>query len=438
MLKKKLTEAGFPVKEKLGPILAPLIEEHHGDIRERLYPPEMVVFAMVTGVIARDTTLNAAVVRCNADRIQRGLEPGSVNTSSFSDARSRLNPEIFEQASRRLANSIAEQMPNDPFWDEFIPFAIDGSTLSAADTPANQEAFPQHGNQEIGAGFPLMRVVILQSLVSGCVHDLAYGPFQGKETGEMALARQILQNLDERALLLGDRYFPSYFTMADLIRKRIQGLFQAHSARDVDFRRGQQVGVLDHIVEWDKPVRPSWMSKDEYDKYPDKIRLREVEITRETGNGEKMVVVTTLLDHQKFTKNRLVKFYKKRWKIELALRDLKDTFRMAHIDAKTPEMVNKVLWSHIMAYNSLRWHMVNAAILYHKKVENMSVKTSSRIVTENKNAIMNSHDGNRAALFAALFEQMVCVPVGNRPGRSEPRAVKRRPKPFPRLHGKRS
>jgi hypothetical protein len=150
------------------------------------------------------------------------------------------------------------------------------------------------------------------------------------------------------------------------------------------------------------------------------------------------VVVTTLLDHQKFTKNRLVKFYKKRWKIELALRDLKDTFRMAHIDAKTPEMVNKVLWSHIMAYNSLRWHMVNAAILYHKKVENMSVKTSSRIVTENKNAIMNSHDGNRAALFAALFEQMVCVPVGNRPGRSEPRAVKRRPKPFPRLHGKRS
>ncbi len=124
MLKKKLTEAGFPVKERLGPILAPPTEEHHGDIRERLYPPEMVVYAMVTGVIARDTTLNAAVARCNADRIQRGLEPGSVNTSSFSDARSRLNPEIFEQASRRLANSIAEQMPNDPFWDEFIPFAI--------------------------------------------------------------------------------------------------------------------------------------------------------------------------------------------------------------------------------------------------------------------------------------------------------------------------
>jgi hypothetical protein len=438
MLKKKLTSDGFPVREKLAPILAPLIAEAHGEIRERFYPPEVVVFAMMTGVLARDTTLSAAVARCNADRIQRGLEPASMNTAAFSEARTRLSSGIFEEASRRLATSIEEQMPEDLFWEGFLPFAIDGSTLSAADTVANQEAFPQHGNQKDGAGFPLMRIVLMQSLITGCVHDLAYGPFKGKETGEMALARQVLHDLNERTLLLGDRYFPSYFTMADLIQKNIHGLFQSHAARDIDFRRGQQIGVLDHLVEWDKPPRPSWMSSEEYEKYPEKIRLREAEITREIGNGEKMVVVTTLLDNQKFTKGKLAKYYNKRWKIELALRDLKDTFHMAHIDAKTPEMVNKVLWSHIMAYNSLRWHMVNAAILYKTKIENMSVKTSARVATENRNAILNSNDDNRPALFAALFEQMVSVPVGKRPGRSEPRAVKRRPKPFPRLNCKRS
>jgi len=435
--KKNLTGDGFPIREKLGPVLAPLITEFHGEIRERLYSPEVVIFAMITGVLARDTTLSAAVARCNADRIQQGLEPGSANTGSFSEARSRLNCEIFEEASRRLASSIAEQMPRDPFWEGFFPLAIDGSTLSAADTDANQAVFPQHGNQEEGSGFPLIRIVILQSLETGCVHDLAYGPFQGKETGEMALSREILQVVDERTLLIGDRYFPSFFTMADLLQKGIHGLFQAHVARDIDFRRGQQLGVLDHLVEWEKPACPKWMSKDEYEKFPEKITLRETEITREAGIGERMVVVSTLLDSQKFTKNKLSKFYKKRWKIELALRDLKSTFHMEHLNAKTPEMVNKLLWTHILAYNSLHWHMANAAVLYKVKIENISVKNAARIVTENQNTILNSNDEERPALFAALYEQMIRVPVGNRPGRSEPRVVKKRPKSFPRLNGKR-
>ena len=122
----------------------------------------------------------------------------------------------------------------------------------------------------------------------------------------------------------------------------------------------------------------------------------------------------------------------------MALKDLKDTFKMFHINAKTPEMVEKIIWAHILAYNILRWHILNAATLYGSHIDNVSVKTAARILIANKIAILSSQQSNRPALFAALYEQMVCVPVGNRPGRSEPRAVKRRPKPFPRLHGKRS
>jgi Transposase DDE domain len=436
--KKKLATDGFSVRDRVGPILGPLIAEFQDNSRERIYTPEVVVFSLVTGVLACDTTLSAAVIRNNAERILQGRNAASINTGPYSDARSRLAPQIVIQASKQMAKDMEAYAPPDPFWDGFIPYAIDGTTLTTDDSNANQIAFPQHGNQQEGSGFPLIRLVLLQSLLTGGVSDLAYGKFQGKETGEMALSRLILCSLGMNALLLGDRYFPSYFTMADLIHRGLHGLFQSHAARDVDFRRGKQLGVLDHIVEWDKPPRPSWMTKEQYATYPEKITLREVEITRECGSGERMVVVTNLMDAAKFTKSKLSKYYKKRWKIEVALKDLKDTFKMSHINAKTPEMVEKIIWAHILAYNILRWHILNAATLFGSHIENVSVKTAARILIANKIAILESQKSNRPALFAVLYEQMVGVLVGNRPGRSEPRAVKRRPKPFPRLHGKRS
>ena len=246
------------MRDRLGPILGPLIAEFQNDSRERIYTPEVVVFSLVTGVLACDTTLSAAVIRNNADRILQGLNIASSNTGPFSDARTRLAPEILTRASRQMDAEMHANAPADPFWEGFLPYAIDGTTLTTDDTEGNQIAFPQHGNQEEGSGFPLLRLVLLQSLQTGAVVDLAYGKFQGKETGEMALARQILGALEKNALLLGDRYFPSYFLMVFLIQNGFHGLFQSHAARDVDFRRGKQLGGgLDHIVEWDKPLRPT-------------------------------------------------------------------------------------------------------------------------------------------------------------------------------------
>ena len=419
--------------------MGPLIAEFQNDSRERIYTPDVVVFSLVTGVLGCDTTLNGAVIRNNADRILQGLDVVSANTGPFSDARKRLAPEILIQASKQIAADMNTNVPADPFWEGFTPYAIDGTTLTTDDTQANQIAFPQHGNQAEGSGFPLLRLVLLQCLLTGCVIDLAYGKFQGKETGEMALTRQILASLTENTLLLGDRYFPSYFLMAELIQLGLHGLFQSHAARNVDFRRGRQLGGgLDHIVEWFKPQRPTWMTKEQYDLYQEKITLREVEISKKRGSKGRIIIVTTLLNASKFPKSKLSKFYKKRWKIEVALKDLKDTFKMSHINAKTPEMVEKIIWAHILAYNILRWHMLNAAIIYESHIENISIKTAARVLVTNKTAILTSQPFSRPDLFAALYKQMITVPVGNRPGRSEPRAVKRRPKPYPRLQGRRS
>jgi hypothetical protein len=398
----------------------------------------VVVFAMVTGVLAQDTSLSAAVIRANADRLLHKQPPASTNTASLCDARSKLNGDILIHAARQMAESLDQRTKAPDFWNGFVPYAIDGTTLTAMDTEPNQMAYPQHENQSEGAGFPILRAVLLQNLVTGAVHDAAYGPFKGKETGEMALARQTLPSLPEQTLLIGDRYYPSYFLMAELVRRNIQGLFQMHASRDVDFRRGKKLGHCDHLATWVRPHRPDWMSPDDYDRYPHKITLRETDLSKEVGSKEAFVVVTTLTDEQIFSKGKLAKMYKKRWKIEVAFKDLKDTFGLEHIEAKTPSMISKIFWSYILAYNSLRWHMLNAAMLYDREVDKISVQTATRVIIENRLLILASCKKERPAIFAALYEQMIRVSVGNRPGRKEPRAVKRRPKPFPRLNSKRS
>jgi putative transposase len=293
-VERQLAKDGFPIKDVLTPILGPLVAKYHPDSRDRCFTPECVVFSMVSSILARDVALKACVIQINADRTNAGLKPVSINTAAYSDARSRLASEVLIQSAKLVAQNLEENVPLDPFWQGMRPFAIDGSTLTTEDTEANQAAFPQHGGQDEGIGFPILRVALLQSISTGAVHGFNFGAYKGKETGEMALARDLVATLPPGSLLLGDRYYPSFFMMAQLARAGVQGVFQSHAARDVDFRRGTQVGYGDHIVSWEKPPRPKWMSAAEYQDFPDSIMVREVDLTKELGRGERVVLVTTL------------------------------------------------------------------------------------------------------------------------------------------------
>ena len=400
---KKLTADGFPIRDTIGQVIAPLVAQYHGDARERIYTPETVIFALITGVIDKNLSLQSAVIRNNSDRELRGLAPASTNTAAFSEMRSKLDMRILSDGCRKMAKEAACQMEDDAFWGNYTPYAIDGTTLTAADTLENQKAFPQHGSQNPGAGYPIIRMVLLQSLRTGMIVDVAYGPFKGKETGEMALARQIFPSLGVNDLLIGDRYFPSFFTMANLMSKGVAAVFQAHASRDVDFRTGKALGPKDHIVDWIKPKRPDWMTEEEYATYPDFITVRECDITRETGANDQMVVVTTLMDAKEFTKLKLAKIYKKRWRIEIALKDLKDTFGLGHIAAKSPDMIDKIIWAHCLAHNCLRWHILNASILYSVPITSISVKGAATILSQYRIHILNSHSESWPSLFGNIY-----------------------------------
>jgi hypothetical protein len=271
-------------------VLAPLVAEFHPDARNRVYPPEVVVFAMLAAVNSRDDTLRGAVVRNNADRMQGGKEPASTSTSAFSEARSKLNPQVLIRATKDVAARVGAKVFGGDLWKGMAPYVIDGTTLTASDTDENQSIFPQQATQDEGVGFPIMRVVTVQSLATGMICDLAIAPYAGKGTGEMALAREVMPSIPDNSLLLGDRYFPSFFFLADLRRRGIHGVFPTHAARHVDFRKGKWLSYSDHAVTWEKPPRPEWMSKEEYAGYPSTLDMREIEV-RKKGNGRERLVL---------------------------------------------------------------------------------------------------------------------------------------------------
>lgn len=428
-----LGEGGFPFRDVLSKQVGNIIAKEVPEVRERVYTPEVTFFGMIYGALDPNSSLRKTVIRNNADRISRGLEPASINTAAFSKARDRLPTEVLKQAAKLVAVGAQPEVPEEWKWHGMEVKALDGSTVTADDTQENQKAFPQHGNQKEGVGFPLIRLVILQSITTGMIHDLSFGAYKGKTTGEMALARNIMDSLTPNSLLLGDRYYPSYFFICELFKRGVEFLFQSHAAREIDFRQGKSLGHFDHIVSWERPQRPSWMTKEEYNLFPSSIDLREVDITEQVGSQERFVVVTTLLDNEEYNKKELSDLYLKRWGIELALRNLKDTMGMEHLSVQSPKMVEKILWSYVMAFNGIRWYMANAAALGSRKPESISFKTTHDILEANKSNILNTRGVKHRKLLSEIFCQILNVKVGQRGGRIEPRVVKKRPKSYKRM-----
>lgn len=162
----------------------------------------------------------------------------------------------------------------------------DGTTILLPDSEDNQSHYPQHGQQADGVGFPIIRMVAVLCLATGGVLDFNVGSYRGRGTGEHSLFRELLGCFEKGDILLADRYYASFFLLAELINREVDAVFEQHGARNTDFRKGKKLGVRDHIVSWKKPQRPAWMSPEEYMNYPDAIEVREVKV------GKKVLVTT--------------------------------------------------------------------------------------------------------------------------------------------------
>jgi Transposase DDE domain len=404
------------------------------EYRERFFTPDIILWAFLSQVLDDDHSQQAAVARVIAFFTMQGLDSPSANTSAYSQARSNLPGEIISNLVQGSAEEMETTIPSNLLWKGmYHPKLMDGSTVSMPDTQGNQDAYPQPDSQKPGVGFPIARIVTVISYVTGMALDLAIGPYSGKKTGEHALLRQLMHVFKPGDIAMGDCYYASYFLMAMLIKLNVNAVFPMHSARNHDFRRGERLGKKDHIVRWAKPSKPEWMDQETYNQVQNEITVREVEIQSDQSGlrTKKRVLVTTFLDPAFVSKQDLALLYDYRWCIELDLRSLKQTMHMDILRGKTPEMVRKEIWVHLLAYNLIRKVMAQSAIIHNKNLRNLSFKLALQMIEAFRDAGIFCEEDND--VYGRLLKAIAYKKVGNRPGRQEPRRIKRRPKAFARL-----
>jgi hypothetical protein len=398
--------------------------------KERIYTPFVTLCMFLSQVLDPDHSCRAAVARLIVWLALNDRKPCSPETNSYCDARQRLPLEIVVALVHRTARKI-ESTGNDQWlWKGRKVALVDGSTVSMPDTVKNQQAFPQANTQQPGVGFPVARLVAIISLATGVVRDLAVGPYKGKETGETALIRTLLEGLEPGEIMLGDRYFASYFMIAALIERGVDGLFRMHQRRKFDFRHGHRTGSEDHVVTWTKPDRPGWMEKEAYDQTAKELTIRELRFrVQQPGfRVNELVLVTTMLDAQEYTKEELADLFIERWNIELDLRAIKDVLQMDVLRCMSPEMVEKEIWMHLLAYNLIRGVMAQAAAVHDKQPRQLSFKGALQTMTAFQGALRWATHRIREHLLQTMLKAISEHRVGDRFGRVEPRANKRRPK----------
>lgn len=408
-----------------GPELLDKVESLLPEHRERLFPPTETLSMFLSQAMSADSSCQNVVNDSAIKRLVGGLPNCSTHTGAYCRARKRLPLEIVSTLTRYTGQSLAEQIPESWLWQGRPVRLVDGTTVTMPDTLANQEAYPQPASQKPGLGFPLCRLVGIICLSSGGLLDAATAAHKGKGGDEQALLRSMLGTLQANDILLGDAYYATYFLLCSLLEKGIDAVFEQQGARRrcTDFRRGHRLGKRDHLIRLQKPIKkPEWMAPADYDQSPDSITIREL------ASGGK-VLVTTLLCAKKTTKADLKALYQRRWNIELDLRNIKTTLGMEVLSCKTPEMVVKEIWIHLLAYNLIRILMAQAALLSDLLPRQLSFKHTLQLYI----AWRQFSYGNEGLRPEKLFIMIAHKQVGNRPGRIEPRAVKRRPKPYPLL-----
>jgi hypothetical protein len=435
-----LQEGRLPFADVLSPeCLAEALEEIQRPWKDRIFTPLVTLWAFLGQVLNADQSCRAAVARLIAHRAAGGLPPCSSDTGGYCQARRRLPERFFAAVARLVGRNLDAGVDRGWLWKGRRVCLFDGSTVAMPDTPANRRAYPLTYNQTPGTNFAVARIGALISLSCGAILDLGICRYAGKGQGEVSLLRTLWDILRPRDILLADR-LQANWTNILLLRERgidfVGRLNKAH--RRADFRKGNRLGRDDHLVQWKKPTSIRSVDRPTYNTLPEAITVREVRFRVEQPGfrTRSVVVVTTLLDPAQASKDELASLYRARWNNELDLRSIKVVLQMDLLRCKTPELVRKEVWAHVLAYNLIRTVMAQAAAGHDVEPRSISFKAALQVLEAFRPLIAFQGDrgaAHRAALYRHILTAIAVHRVADRPDRFEPRMAKRRPKRYDRL-----
>jgi hypothetical protein len=411
--------------------IAPALQSM-GAWKDRIYTPLVTLWVFLGQVISADHSCRAAVARLIVHRLSQGLSACSAKTSAYCQARGRLPERFLSAVTCQVGRALEAKVDPQWLWKGRRVYMFDGTTVTMPDTPENQAAYPQIPNQRPGLGFPIARVGAITSLSCGAILNLGFCQYAGKGQGELSLLRRMWEMLRPGDVLLTDSLMSTWTEMLLLKQRGVDSVSRLNKAtRKADFRRGKRLGKKDRIVRWRKPSSIRSVDWQTYKALPEYLEVRQLEVRVEPPGfrTDRIVIVTTLLDPKEFAKSDLAQIYRARWNNELDLRSIKTTMQMDILRCKTPELVRKEIWVHVLAYNLIRTIMAQAATEHDIQPRTISFKGALQTLEAFQPLI--DFQGHRGASFRRdLYRQLLkCVAnhrVGDRPNRFEPRKRKRR------------
>jgi hypothetical protein len=430
-----LSGDGLPFAEVLSAERIERIFRKHGCLfgRHGVYTTAIMVWSFLSQVLrdGKEASCQAAVARVVSYCDGQGIDSPTADTGDYCRARAKLSEAALHDLSCEVAEELEQAADRQWLWQgKHHAKLIDGFTFTMPDTPQNQAKYPQQKAQKPGVGLPIARAVAIISLATACVLDLTIGPYRGKETGETALLRTMLGSLATGDVAVMDRYYCSFMMIALLLSQGTHTCARKHQLRHSDFRRGRRLGKYDHLILWTRPQRPTWMDEATYAQIPETLVLRELRFNVvEPGRRTRTIdIITTLTDADKYAKESIAQLYAFRWNSELDIRSIKSNLNLGHVRCKSPEMVHRELWTTILGYNLIRTTSATAALLHGKQPRQLSFTSTCQYVLASWMQLSSRliSQAQLHAYLSLMIEQIASCEVANRPGRLEPRVLKRR------------
>ena len=401
--------------------------------RRRLFSKENTFWAFFSQVLDADGGCKEAVRKIQAFAASKSSEAPSASSSAYCQARSKLEVTSLTKIVLHTGETLQNRGQDDR-WKNRRVVVVDGTGVSMPDTAANQQRWPQPGSQKAGCGFPQARICALFCLTTGALLSHRIG---SRKSSELPLLREQWDSFEEGDIFLGDKGFCSYYDVWQFQERGVDSVITL--ARRTPVKAASAIEVLgpdDLLIHWPKPKwnKRSSYSKAEWQALPDQLRLRQIKgtVTTPGMRTKSFYIVTTLTDAEAYSAAELADLYYQRWDVELFFRDLKTTMGMDILRCKSPAMVEKEILMHFIAYNAVRSLMVDAAKTIDQLPRKISFKASVQALRQWEPQLnqTGSNDMERRRMMSLLIEAIAATTLYWRPGRREPRCVKRRPKPF--------
>ena len=411
-----------------------LVNQEDGSFsRRRVFSRENTFWAFFSQILDADGGCREVVRKIQALASERSLREPSSSSSAYCQARKKLSQSSL-QSILTYTSTLLNATNNKPNWNGRRVVVVDGTGISMPDTESNQAQWPQSKNQKPGCGFPSARICACFCLHTGALLSHRLG---SRKIHELPLLRQQWDTFKPGDIFLGDKGFCSYYDVWKFQTLKVDSVITL--ARRIPKTEATSVKVLgegDLLIHWTKPVYSKLLSYD-YETWlemPDKLTLRQIEVTVDNPGFrvQSYYIVTTLTDAEKYPAKQLADLYRQRWEVELFFRDIKTTMGMDILRCHSPDMVIKEVLMFFIVYNSIRMLMLKASIVTNNPVSKISFKSAIQ-ATRQWEFKLNYTYNNRTKFKETIDELIGAIGMSIksiRPDRSEPRCVKRRPKPF--------